>query len=220
MTISLIIMRTRRKQAERSAETSTRILDGAQKLFARYGYEGVSMRAVASEAQVNLASIVYYFESKEGLYFAVFERYAEDLLEARKKAVAIVDQNPSMEGYVRAFLQPSFLILLNPQFGGKDFALFLWRLPHEPQFILEKIGPKYITPIYEIYADKVKIFYPDIAQDDLQWFLHITRALFFSTLGRCAMNDIWPSEEWAKDSNEIMRRMVNSLCAALKSMLE
>ena len=28
------------------------------------------MRAIASEAGVNLASIVYYFENKEGLYLA------------------------------------------------------------------------------------------------------------------------------------------------------
>ena len=33
------------------------------------------MRAVASEAGVNLASIVYYFENKEGLYLAVYRQY-------------------------------------------------------------------------------------------------------------------------------------------------
>lgn len=56
---------TRKSQSDRSAETSGKILRAAQKLFALRGFNGVTMRAVASEAGVNLASIVYYFENKE-----------------------------------------------------------------------------------------------------------------------------------------------------------
>lgn len=62
----------RKSQSDRSAETSGKILRAAQKLFALRGFDGVTMRAIASEAGVNLASIVYYFENKEGLYLAVF----------------------------------------------------------------------------------------------------------------------------------------------------
>ncbi len=51
----------RKSQSDRSAETSGKILRAAQKLFALRGFNGVTMRAVASEAGVNLASIVYYF---------------------------------------------------------------------------------------------------------------------------------------------------------------
>ena len=54
---------TRKSQSDRSAETSGKILRAAQKLFALRGFNGVTMRAVASEAGVNLASIVYYFEN-------------------------------------------------------------------------------------------------------------------------------------------------------------
>ena len=57
----------RKSQSDRSAETSGKILRAAQKLFALRGFDGVTMRAIASEAGVNLASIVYYFENKEGI---------------------------------------------------------------------------------------------------------------------------------------------------------
>ena len=67
----------RKSQSDRSAETSGKILRAAQKLFALRGFDGVTMRAIASEAGVNLASIVYYFENKEGLYLAVFRQYAD-----------------------------------------------------------------------------------------------------------------------------------------------
>ena len=72
---------TRKSQSDRSAETSGKILRAAQKLFALRGFNGVTMRAVASEAGVNLASIVYYFENKEGLYLAVYRQYAEPLMD-------------------------------------------------------------------------------------------------------------------------------------------
>ena len=77
---------TRKSQSDRSAETSGKILRAAQKLFALRGFNGVTMRAVASEAGVNLASIVYYFENKEGLYLAVYRQYAEPLMKAHEDA--------------------------------------------------------------------------------------------------------------------------------------
>ena len=67
----------RKSQADRSAETSGKILRVAHQLFAEKGFNGVTMRAVASGADVNLASIVYYFKNKEGLYLAVIQHYAE-----------------------------------------------------------------------------------------------------------------------------------------------
>ncbi|MFR4416719.1 MAG: helix-turn-helix domain-containing protein [Akkermansia sp.] len=41
---------TRKSQSDRSAETSGKILRAAQKLFALRGFDGVTMRAIASEA--------------------------------------------------------------------------------------------------------------------------------------------------------------------------
>lgn len=88
----------RKSQADRSAETSGKILRAAQKLFARSGFDGVTMRAIASEAGVNLASIVYYFENKEGLYLSVFRHYAEPLMEERMKLLKEADREPVPQG--------------------------------------------------------------------------------------------------------------------------
>ena len=49
------------------------ILDAAENLFSRSGYEGSSVRDIAQEAGVNVAMISYYFGSKEKLMEAVFE---------------------------------------------------------------------------------------------------------------------------------------------------
>jgi len=51
-------------------ETRGRILDAASQLFAQHGYEGASVRQIASAAGVSLGMIRHYFGSKDGLYDA------------------------------------------------------------------------------------------------------------------------------------------------------
>ncbi|MEI6409133.1 MAG: TetR/AcrR family transcriptional regulator [Bacteroidota bacterium] len=49
------------------------LLNIAEGLFAKYGYEAVSIRQLATEAGINLAMVSYYFGSKEGLFAAIIE---------------------------------------------------------------------------------------------------------------------------------------------------
>ena len=53
-------------------EARHRLLDAALLLFAAKGFAKTSTRAIAQAAQVNIASISYYFGDKAGLYRAVF----------------------------------------------------------------------------------------------------------------------------------------------------
>lgn len=50
------------------------ILDVAERIFAEFGYDGASTRAISGEAGVNMAMLNYYFGSKEGVFLAIFER--------------------------------------------------------------------------------------------------------------------------------------------------
>ncbi len=53
-------------------EARQRLIDAGLELFSRQGFQQTSVREVALAAQVNLASISYYFGDKAGLYRAVF----------------------------------------------------------------------------------------------------------------------------------------------------
>jgi AcrR family transcriptional regulator len=57
------------RTGRRPGESSTRdeILDAARQLFSERGYQGATMRAIASEAGVDAALIVHFFGSKAGL---------------------------------------------------------------------------------------------------------------------------------------------------------
>ncbi|MFN2468356.1 MAG: TetR/AcrR family transcriptional regulator [Gaiellaceae bacterium] len=60
-----------RRDAARSRRS---ILDAAEALFARRGYDATSMQAIARRAKVSSALPAYFFGSKDGLYRATFER--------------------------------------------------------------------------------------------------------------------------------------------------
>lgn len=64
--------------ATASADTHTRILAAAEKLFAEAGFEATSMSAIAARAGVSKANVFHHFSSKEDLYFAVLRDACRD----------------------------------------------------------------------------------------------------------------------------------------------
>ena len=63
----------------RGTESRERQIVVAAELFASRGFNGVSVRDVATAADVNVAAISYYFGGKQGLYEAALERLMEGM---------------------------------------------------------------------------------------------------------------------------------------------
>src|ERR1700683_2256092 len=75
-------MVVRRKKTSKKAGTRTgkdRILDAAERLFARHGFYGVSGRDITEAAEVDVALVSYHFGGKRELFASVFQRRAEQL---------------------------------------------------------------------------------------------------------------------------------------------
>jgi AcrR family transcriptional regulator len=70
---------------KKSEVTRARILDAALDLFQRHGFEETTMRGIAAAAGVSLGSAYYYFQSKEDLVMAFYER-AMDAMTPRMEA--------------------------------------------------------------------------------------------------------------------------------------
>ena len=97
-------------QEESRIDRRTAILDAAEEQFAAYGYDGVTLRAIAKKAGVDLALPNYYFGPKRDLFDAVLMRRAEILNAARlaqlDECIASSNGTPSVENIIRAFLRP------------------------------------------------------------------------------------------------------------------
>lgn len=58
-------------------EIPRRLIEAASEVFARHGFTGTRVREIVRAADVNLASVNYYFGGKEGLYAATLKELAE-----------------------------------------------------------------------------------------------------------------------------------------------
>ncbi len=92
----------------KGGQTRARILEAALFLFKEVGYEQTTMRAVAREAAVALGNTYYYFESKEHLLLAFYERIHEEHLAACRDILASErDLKKRLVGVIRAKLRTS-----------------------------------------------------------------------------------------------------------------
>jgi len=72
----------------KGAQAKARIISEAETLFNQQGFDGASMRDIAAAAEMQPASVYYYFESKEELLWAVWEKGGVELLNRVNDAIA------------------------------------------------------------------------------------------------------------------------------------
>jgi len=85
----------------------SRLLDAAEGLFCERGFKGTSIRDIAASAGCNIASVNYYFGSKEKLYEEVWRRHLIPMRDARiasiNKVMFQTEARPNLEDLLRSF---------------------------------------------------------------------------------------------------------------------
>ncbi len=76
------------RQTQAGERTAERILDAAEELFAERGYNGATLRDVATRVGVRPPSLYNHFASKDALYAAVLERGIGPLVELLARSAA------------------------------------------------------------------------------------------------------------------------------------
>ena len=106
------------------ASAPERILQKAEQVFGKFGYDGASLRQIAEAAGVPVALVSYHFSSKDGLYRAVFNRRAPTVVEQRQAGLAIAmsepDLNRRLELIVKSLVMPMLRLRArdnDPSFG-------------------------------------------------------------------------------------------------------
>jgi TetR/AcrR family transcriptional regulator len=94
------------------------ILLAAEKVFARAGFGGATMAAIAEGSGLPKANLHYYFGSKEVLYRAVLARILNDWLVPTHGITPDAEPRQALEAYIRAKMELS----ANRPDGSKVFA--------------------------------------------------------------------------------------------------
>ena len=79
-----------------------RILGAGERVFARAGFNGATMAAIADEAGLPKANLHYYFGSKLDLYRAVLARTLHDWLAPMQAITADAEPREALATYIRA----------------------------------------------------------------------------------------------------------------------
>jgi AcrR family transcriptional regulator len=78
-------------RAEARAQTRQRIVDAAMRVFAREGYAGASVNAIAEQAGFTIGALYSNFATKEEVFWAAFEQHCGAELAALEELIAATD---------------------------------------------------------------------------------------------------------------------------------
>lgn len=86
--------RARHREGDAHSESRVRVLNGARRLFAEYGFEATSIRHIANELKMVSASLYHHFLTKEEMLHAIVRK---PLLELVERALDIASQPTDAE---------------------------------------------------------------------------------------------------------------------------
>jgi AcrR family transcriptional regulator len=99
-------MSDRKAGATRVGGGREAVLVAAQRNFSRFGYHGTSMRSIANDADMTVASIYHHFESKQEILQELMVRILSDLMSQTRAALMAADESPrhQLEALVFAWI--------------------------------------------------------------------------------------------------------------------
>lgn len=156
-----------------SVQKRDRILDAAEKLFAEHGFDGVTLRQIASEAEVDVALANYHFGKKFDLFEAVFQRRADDLNSARREALQRAtdragEQGPSVEQIVEAFLRPLEIAQEAADDGWRNYLALIAYINNSPYWGTRMMSRMFDDLVNE-FIDALKQALPNAVEEDIYW---------------------------------------------------
>jgi AcrR family transcriptional regulator len=185
--------------------TKDKLMDAAEKLFAKRGFHGASLRDITTAAGVDLALVNYHFGSKNELLGAVLERRGGILNEERLRRLAAVRLSaspdpPSTEAVVDAFFDPILERLAHAGPGWHNYFSLLAFVNNSPEWGRKLMGKTFDGVVRE-FIQAVMDSLPGSAPEDIFWgYNFLTGALTLSLAetgrldalsdGRCRSDDV------------------------------
>jgi AcrR family transcriptional regulator len=156
------------------AGTRNRILDVAERLFVAHGYDGTSLRAITSEAQVNLAAVNYHFGGKEALMEAVLKRRLDWLNEERMRVLDELEARsdgrpPRPHQIVEAFFGTLIGMGSNRDRGGDVFLRLIGRSFTSPNGFIRALLAEEYKEVVERYKQAFINALPDVPREEIAW---------------------------------------------------
>ena len=164
----------------RRMDVKERILDAAEHEFAERGFRGASLRSITRAAGVNVASIHYYYGSRQALLRATLERIVRPVNEERLRqleATLAAEAVPSVESILTAFIRPDLELIAGLGERGTIMARFSGRSYTEPEEVVSQVITELFSDVGARFLDALSLAVPDVPMEELLWRLRCVVAI-------------------------------------------
>jgi AcrR family transcriptional regulator len=214
--------RGRPLKSDAAPDMRERILDAAEDHFSRHGFWGVTIREVAQEAKVDTALLHYYFDTKRGLFDAVFARRAEiinkeriDSIEAYEKAAG---DRITVEGVINAFLEPILKRAATGDERWHNYFALIAQVNNTPAWGGETMARTF-DPVIHRLIQALRKALPQADEKDLYWSYHFLSGALTLTLSQTGRIDRLSNGLCkSTDFEEINRRMAPFIAAGFERL--
>jgi AcrR family transcriptional regulator len=198
-----------------------RIIQAAEKLFARRGYNGVSLREITNEAGVDVALVKYYFDNKQGLFDALLQRRADILNRERSQALdrVLARNNPApVEDIIDAFTHPLLNEIVSEDETWRDYFGLLAQVNNNPEWG-GQIMSRYFDPLVRRFIDALRDALPGCDEADLFWCYHLlSGALTLTFADTKRIDALSDGLCCSSDFESVHKRMVPFIAAGFKAI--
>lgn len=158
-----------------SKATVQRILDTAVELFAKQGFEQVSVRDITTAAGVNLASVNYHFGSRDALVQAVAERYLTPLcrdMERQLDDFEASDEKLDLETLLELLISAMLKAVEQDSQGISLFMRLLSQAYMSSDSSLRAFMDRRYGRSFRRLLDQFGLQLPELSQSEFYWRCH------------------------------------------------
>jgi AcrR family transcriptional regulator len=211
----------RREPREKSARDA--ILDGAEQLFAEHGYNGVTLRGITALAGTNLASVNYYFGSKERLFTEMINRRFGPIDAWRLQSLRAVlseagNGKPQLESILDAFARPFFECTADMKHDEK-LQRVIARVLMETDSVAVRIFENELLPAGQLFVRAITQSRPDLSPWQVVFgLLFYSGALIHLLASLHRASSLVPDISVTPDNNPVLQTLVRCGVAAFDAL--
>ncbi|WP_199252585.1 TetR/AcrR family transcriptional regulator [Chachezhania sediminis] len=203
---------TKRKRApsKRALATRERVLDAAEAVFALRGFDGSTIRDIASEAGEPVGTIHHHGGGKEALFQQTVARRADLLAQERLKALerARASGELTLEAVMDAFMRPLFaLSAIEPRW--RNYARLVAFVSVDARW--RGISARHFDPTAAVFMGEILGLLPGVSrQQVVEGFVYSVSAMLALLTTRDRIGDLGGGEAIEADQIDRLVRY----CAA------
>jgi AcrR family transcriptional regulator len=203
-----------------SGDTRARIIAAALQVFAARGFDAATVKEITDVAGANVASVNYYFRSKDDL----LETSLRAVNEARRAAIDHWenDRHPREDRVLtlaRAFVTPMVLLGRDPT-GARALVRLMLQVRAIPRPLLNEVVAQHFDPVHERFIRAYRKLLPDLPAEEVIWRYDFARGAMMQILAdldpalRLPVRPGWPADA---DDTTIIERLAAFTAAGFRA---